>query len=145
MFTYRVNESVVEHPEGVVIFNPIIVGEDTDSWSKSNDRLNTANWDEYYGGNPIIELDDLSFADIKRLHLKMITSFYMRPKYIIKRLRRLASWIELRMLVIGFLGMLGYVLRRAITFIRKLAKDDHRIAAISVSQKAEKTKEVSAV
>ena len=36
LFTYRVNESVVEQPEGVVIFNPMVVGEAAESWSKSN-------------------------------------------------------------------------------------------------------------
>ena len=33
LLTYKVSESVDEQPVGVVIFNPIIVGEDTDCWS----------------------------------------------------------------------------------------------------------------
>ena len=36
LLTYKVSESVDEQPVGVVIFNPIIVGEDTDCWSKFN-------------------------------------------------------------------------------------------------------------
>ena len=36
LFTCKVSESVAEHPEGVVIFNPMIVGEAAESWSKFN-------------------------------------------------------------------------------------------------------------
>ena len=36
LFTYKVSESVAEHPVGVVIFNPMVVGEAAESCSKFN-------------------------------------------------------------------------------------------------------------
>ena len=36
LFINKVRESVDEHPEGVVIFNPIVVGEAAEIWSKFN-------------------------------------------------------------------------------------------------------------
>ena len=114
------------------------------SWAKSQGVLNSENWDDYYAGNPIIELEDLTFDDIKRLHLKMITSFYMRPSYILKRLRRLGSWTELKMLTIGFFGVLGYVLGRVSAFFRKMDAVDHRKGQAAITKDLKNPEAVSA-
>jgi radical SAM superfamily enzyme YgiQ (UPF0313 family) len=87
-------------------------GHDIFNWAKSKDLITSYNWDDYYGAQPLMKLDTLSPEDIKRLYVKMITSFYFRPKYILKKLIGIRSVLEVKLLMAGFLGIVGFAMER---------------------------------
>ncbi|HIA36976.1 MAG TPA: radical SAM protein [Flavobacteriales bacterium] len=83
------------------------------TWAKSNDRIITYDWDEYYGANPVMRIDHLSTRDINRLYAKMIRSFYFRPHYILRKILKSHTWTEIGMLAIGFTGLVAFSIERA--------------------------------
>ncbi len=87
-------------------------GHDIFNWAKSKDLITSYNWDDYYGAQPLMKLDTLTPEDIKRLYVKMITSFYFRPKYIFKKLIGIRSVLEVKLLMAGFLGIVGFAMER---------------------------------
>ena len=51
--------------------------------------------------SPVLNLPSLSSQEIKYWHSRAIRDYYLRPHYIIKRLRGLRSWVELKNLLNG--------------------------------------------
>jgi radical SAM superfamily enzyme YgiQ (UPF0313 family) len=51
----------------------------------------TYNWDDYDLSNPVMKLENLSQKEISDLYRYCFKKFYLRPKYILMRLKRLLS------------------------------------------------------
>ncbi len=91
----------------VAILTPF-PGHDIYNWALAEDRIMTYDWDLYYGSTPIVKLDTLSPEDVRRLYRKMTFSFYFRPKFIFKKLKKIRTFTELWINIKGFIGLLNF-------------------------------------
>lgn len=87
-------------------------GHDIYNWAKSKDLITSFNWDDYYGAKPLLKLDHLRPEEIMELYERMIKSFYFRPSYIIKKIINIRSYLEFKLLLSGFLGILAFAFAR---------------------------------
>ncbi len=76
-------------------------------WADKNGFLLTKDWRQYDLSKPVMSLPGLPPATLKRYYKKAFRSFYMRPAYIWKRLKRLRSREEL----LAALRALGMILK----------------------------------
>lgn len=69
------------------------------------------NWNEYGAAIPLLNLPTISGADISRFERHAFRSFYLRPRTMLRMLRRIVSWRQIRDLVAAFfmfiLGVAG--------------------------------------
>ncbi len=91
----------------VAILTPF-PGHDIYNWALQQDRIISYDWDLYYGSTPLVKLDTLSAADVTRLYRKMTFSFYFRPKFIFKKLKRIRTFTEFWINVKGFIGLFNF-------------------------------------
>ena len=59
--------------------------------AKSKGLILTYNWDDYNLSKPVMKLENLSQKEISDLYRYCFKKFYLRPKYILMRLKRLLS------------------------------------------------------
>ncbi len=97
-------------------------GNDVFNKALREDRLMTYDWDMYYGATPIVKIDHLSPDDVVRMYRKMSFKFYLRPGYIIKRLRNIKSADELKHNIIGGIGMVTFYLEKVFGKRKKAIK-----------------------
>ncbi len=66
-------------------------------WALKNGYLRTLDWSEYDLANSVMELPTISTEEIHRMYRIAYRKFYFRPRYLLRRLRTLRSWNEIKM------------------------------------------------
>lgn len=94
----------------IVIFNITtpLPGTEMFFWAKENGCLKTLEWDEYDLSQPILELNTISPKAISEYYRTAYKRFYMRPAFLMKRLLRMRSFIELKNNAKMFVSLLGF-------------------------------------
>ncbi len=72
----------------IVTPNP---GTDLYVWAEKNGHLGRQKWDEYDWASPILILPTVDTATIKKYYKKAYMNFYMRPSYLLKRLKKIKT------------------------------------------------------
>lgn len=78
-------------------------------WAKERNLILTYNWDHYDFSKPIMKLETLDEKEIKKLYNLMYRKFYFRPSYFLKRLLKLRTIGDLKILVEGFTSLLSFI------------------------------------
>ncbi|MEK6799715.1 MAG: cobalamin-dependent protein [Planctomycetota bacterium] len=81
-------------------------------WALKNGHLRTLDWNCYDLANSVLELPTVSSEDINRMYKIAYREFFFRPKYLLRRLRRIRSWTDLKLNLQAF---------RSICFARSTA------------------------
>jgi anaerobic magnesium-protoporphyrin IX monomethyl ester cyclase len=66
-------------------------GTDMFDWADKNGYLLTKDWDDYDLAHPVMNLPTVSAERVHEFYSKAYRKFYLRPRYIIKRVARLTS------------------------------------------------------
>lgn len=110
-------ESVRENIRRACQLNPDILivnittpfpGTDLFDRALKEDRLLTTDWSRYDGQQAVMRIDGLSPAEVASAYRKMYRTFYLRPQYIFSQLIRVRTWLELRILLSGFAGLVRF-------------------------------------
>lgn len=102
----------------VAILTPF-PGNDIFNKALREDKILSYDWDLYFGSTPLVKIDTLNSEDVIRLFRKMTFSFYLRPYYIIKRIRKMKSWREIKYNMVGGIGILAFFAEKIITLFSK--------------------------
>lgn len=78
------------------------------NWAKENNYLNTYDWDDYDLARVVMELPSVSPKEIVRFYRKAYKKFYLRPRYLIKRIMKIRSFNDLKMNFTTFLSLIGF-------------------------------------
>ena len=78
-------------------------------WAVQNNYLSTKNWDEYDWGEVILTLPTVSPEKVKEYYRKAFKKFYLRPKYIARRLTKIRSLNDINTIISGFKGILNVI------------------------------------
>ena len=81
-------------------------------WALKNGHLRTLDCNCYDLANSVLELPTVSSEDINRMYKIAYREFFFRPKYLLRRLRRIRSWTDLKLNLQAF---------RSICFARSTA------------------------
>lgn len=84
-------------------------------WADSRGLLLTYDWDDYTLAKPVMRLENLSAPEIKDLYLLMFRRFYFRPNYIIRKIFKLKSWSDIKVIFNGFLSLTSFLLKKKST------------------------------
>lgn len=76
-------------------------------WAKSNGYLTTRNWKDYDPCHPVMKLPTVSREEISRFYQRAYRRFYLRPRYILRRLWKLRTFSDVGSALIGLRGVLG--------------------------------------
>ena len=76
-------------------------------WAEKNHCLRTKNWAEYDLSVPVLELPTVSAEKVLQYYRQSHRRFYLRPRFVWKRLRRVRSLADLGSLLRGARGVLG--------------------------------------
>jgi len=95
----------------VAILTPF-PGNDVFNKALREDRILSYDWDIYYGATPLVRIDSMTPEETLVQYRRMTFKFYMRPKYILKRLRNMKSFKELRYNMIGGFGIMRFYLEK---------------------------------
>lgn len=98
----------------VAILTPF-PGHDIYNWALRENRITTFDWDLYYGSTPIVKLDTLSASEITKLYRKMTFAFYFRPSFILKKLKKIRTFIELWINIRGFIGLINFKIEKMLS------------------------------
>ncbi len=82
----------------IAIFNIVTPSPGTQlyEWAEKNGYLKSHNWEEYGWASPLLVLPTIDDAIIKKYYKLAYRKFYMRPSYIIKRLRKIKTIDDLK-------------------------------------------------
>lgn len=83
-------------------------GTDMYKWANENNHLLTKNWDHYDLAHSVMELPTISAMNVQRYYKKAYRSFYLRPSYIMMRIRKLKNWSEVRNVLNGVRAVLRF-------------------------------------
>jgi len=83
-------------------------GTDMFKWAKKNNFILTYNWDDYIQSKPIMQFNNLTFYQIKRLYKLMYLSFYFRPAFILKKLFAIRSVNDVRLILRGLNALISF-------------------------------------
>ncbi|MBF0422344.1 MAG: cobalamin-dependent protein [Magnetococcales bacterium] len=78
-------------------------------WAKEQGYLRCEDWDSYDLGTPILMLPTISADEIISMYRLAYRSFYLRPRFILSRLRRIQSLDDFKVLLRGAIGLAGFV------------------------------------
>jgi anaerobic magnesium-protoporphyrin IX monomethyl ester cyclase len=78
-------------------------------WAKERDLILSYDWDDYNFAKPIMRLENLDEHEIKELYNIMYKSFYLRPKYIMKKILSIRSIEDMKILSEGFFALLDFL------------------------------------
>ena len=75
----------------IVMFNITtpFPGTELFEWADRKGYLTTKNWEHYDFAHPVMELPTISNERVKMFYRKAYRKFFLRPKYLVKRLARL--------------------------------------------------------
>lgn len=94
------------------------------NWALKENRILSFDWDLYYGATPLVQIDNLSPDDLKRLSRKMTFEVYFRPKFILKKILSLRTMTELKIYTKGFMGLMHFYLEKIIYSFKPRKKVD---------------------
>ena len=77
------------------------------AWAKSRGLLLSENWSDYDLYTPVMRLPTVSEAEIMRFYSQAHRRFYLRPRYLARRLLKIRTYQDLRQDLIAFLTILG--------------------------------------
>lgn len=78
-------------------------------WAKSNGLLRTENWDDYDLATPVMQLPTITSKEIVKMYNQAYRSFYMRPGFIVNKLKKLRSLSDIKVLLRGSSSLLGFI------------------------------------
>ncbi len=76
---------------------------------QGKDLILTYDWDDYTLAKPVMRLENLTSDEIKELYLLMYRSFYMSPRFIIKKIFSIRSIDDIKVLTEGFFALLSFL------------------------------------
>ncbi|MFC1735930.1 B12-binding domain-containing radical SAM protein [Candidatus Hydrogenedentota bacterium] len=93
----------------LVIFNITtpFPGTEMFEWAKKNDYLLSEDWRDYDLAHPVMNLPGISSERIRDAYHEMYRRFYRRPGYVVKRLRTLTSWLQIKTALKAFVSIVG--------------------------------------
>ncbi|MEK6677554.1 MAG: radical SAM protein [Planctomycetota bacterium] len=65
-------------------------------WAKQLGHLRTLDWGEYDLGNAVMDLPSVTSEGINRMYRTAYREFYFRPRYIVRRLKTVKTWEDVR-------------------------------------------------
>ena len=65
------------------------------TWAKQHGYLTTEEWDEYDFANPVMELPSVSLEEIQEFYQRAYRKFFLRPKYLARRVAKLRRVVNL--------------------------------------------------
>ena len=77
-------------------------------WAKERDLILTYDWDDYDLSKPIMKLENLDENEIKDLYKLMFKKFYFRPKFIFKRILKIRTIRDLKILIEGGNSLISF-------------------------------------
>lgn len=78
-------------------------------WAKEKNLILTYDWDDYTLAKPVMRLENMSEIQIKELYKLMYKSFYFRPSYMAKRLAKVRTMEDIKVLIGGFTALLSFL------------------------------------
>ena len=78
-------------------------------WAKEKNLILTYDWDDYTLAKPIMRLENLTANQIKDLYKLMYRSFYFRPSFILRKLLKIRSIEDIKILLGGFDALLSFL------------------------------------
>ena len=79
------------------------------AWAKNQGYLKKKSWEEYDLSEPIMSLPSISDNEIKRKYRQAFKRFYLRPKYIFKRLRDFIFLKDAKIYIEAFKSYFGFI------------------------------------
>jgi radical SAM superfamily enzyme YgiQ (UPF0313 family) len=77
------------------------------AWAEKNNCLRTKNWEEYDLSHPVLNLPTVKSEEVLRYYQQSHRRFYLRPRFVCKRLGRIRSLEDVGALLRGARGVLG--------------------------------------
>ncbi len=78
-------------------------------WAKEKNLILTYDWDDYTLAKPVMRLENLSVSQIQDLYKLMYKSFYIRPRYIFKRLLGVRTIDDVIILLGGLKSLFSFL------------------------------------
>jgi anaerobic magnesium-protoporphyrin IX monomethyl ester cyclase len=76
-------------------------------WARDKGYLKTEDWSEYDLYTVIMDLPTISESEIRDFYSRAHRRFYLRPGYLVRRLFKTRSWLDLKQNMIAFLTIMG--------------------------------------
>ena len=101
----------LETDPDVVLFNIATAYPGTEMYTeaKSKGYLIEREWEEYDLANYTLQLPNLSEEKIKEYYNKAYRRFYLRPSYLLRRLSKIRSFIDIKENIEAFKGIFSFV------------------------------------
>jgi anaerobic magnesium-protoporphyrin IX monomethyl ester cyclase len=77
------------------------------NWADKNGYLVTKNWDDYDLSNPVMELPSVSSETVLNYYRKAYRQFYLRPSFILNRIRKIVRFEDLISILRGIRMFFG--------------------------------------
>lgn len=84
------------------------------SWAKEKKLILTHDWDDYTLAEPIMKLENLTTEQIKNFYKLMYRSFYFRPAFILKKILKIRSIEDIKILAGGLIALLSFFIHKQI-------------------------------
>jgi len=83
-------------------------------WAVKNNYLSTKQWDEYDWGEVILNLPTVSPEKVKEYYKLAFRKFYLRPRYILRRLLKIRTLNDAVTIMYGIKGVFNVVKSRLV-------------------------------
>ncbi len=106
----------------LVMFNILVPlpGTEIHEWAKKKGYLRTQNWQDYDAANVMVELPTVASDEINRMYRTAYREFYFRPRYMLRRLKRLRSLEDIKM---SFRALCSLLAVRSSKFVKRSEND----------------------
>lgn len=114
-------ESIIRNIAFVNKLNPDILivnittpypGTEMFKWAKEENLILSYNWDDYDFSKQIMRLENLSEKEIKKLYNLMYKKFYLRFQFFLKKLSKIQTILDFKILLEGFYSLLLFFKRK---------------------------------
>ena len=78
------------------------------NWAEEKKLILTHNWDDYTLTKPVMKLENLTAEQIQNLYKLMYRSFYFRPAFILKKMLKIRSIEDIKILAGGLTALLSF-------------------------------------
>jgi hypothetical protein len=92
--------------------------------SRNRGYLRTGRWEDFAATDIVIQTETLTPLDVEKARLEAYRRFYLRPRYILRTVRRLTSLRELRRVWRGFLSITSRLIHFSQNIRRKTRPAD---------------------
>jgi len=101
----------IELDPDVAIFNVVVPNPGTQmyDWAVKNGVLKTEDWSEYDLTKPVMTLSEVSGEKVQAAYRLAYRKFYMRPRYVLKKLFGVRTVADVRSIFSGLKGVLNVV------------------------------------